>query len=802
MTTVPTDAHRDPADDAFVAEMATALADTVYVLRLEPDVAFEFVSPSVEALVGYSPAEHYADPELGFRLLDPRDVPTLQSAAQAQIDQVIDLRLRWIARDGRLIWTAHRCVKRKRADGSVALYGAVRDVTDLVEARESEAQERIRLQALLDAMLDPFVLLAAVRDDQGAILDFEYADANVAALDFHGMTRDELLGSRLLSLHPAATSTELFDMYVGVVDRGLRLVLDDWSYPQDIYDGRVRRYDVRAVKAGDAVSQTWRDVTERHDQALELAHSNERFRLLAENASDVVFRGDAHGVIEWISPSVEHASGWVSTELVGRAISDFIHPDDVGGFIEATSDPIDEGRVSVEVRIRLSTGSYRWFEVNARPAVVDGRVDAWIGGAKDIQVQHEQWELLTDALESLPDASLMVFDTNLRYRVARGEAITSAGIDPGDLEGSLVSDVLSPERWAVYEPLYLAALQGQSSTTDMPSLDGSQHFMIRVNPIVDGSGTIVGGVAIAIDVSEQHRAEAELRQSEERYRLLAEHSSDVVLRIKDGVVLWASPSLHEMLGWRPEEWQDRPIREFTHPDDIGALVETDAEPSPVPGVRRWRMRNATGSYHWIEAHSKASIEAGSADGWHVVSFRTIDHEVRIEQDLERRATFDDLTGVLKRDPALTRLADMGRQSQRPGDDFAVLFCDVDNLKAINDTWGHAAGDQVLRKTAARIRTTVRQGDMIARLGGDEFLVILDGVASLDDVMQIAEKVLAATARPVHLPVGEVSATLSVGAALAGQAEPVDRLLGRADAAMYEAKRRGRGQVVVAASLPD
>ncbi|MDQ1249621.1 MAG: hypothetical protein QG597_3996 [Actinomycetota bacterium] len=146
-----------------------------------------------------------------------------------------------------------------------------RDVTDRQQAAARLAESEERLRATLDAMLDPHVVLQAVRDDRGIIVDFVFADANAAAAEFNGLDRENLIGAPLLGQHPAAGTTTLFDDYVRVVETGEPIIRDNWSYPQDLLGGEIRQYDVRAVKFSDGLSQTWRDVTERYESAQRVA---------------------------------------------------------------------------------------------------------------------------------------------------------------------------------------------------------------------------------------------------------------------------------------------------------------------------------------------------------------------------------------------------------------------------------------------------------------------------------------------------------------------------------------------------
>jgi len=177
----------------------------------------------------------------------------------------------------------------------------------------------------------------------------------------------------------------------------------------------------------------------------------------------------------------------------------------------------------------------------------------------------------------------------------------------------------------------------------------------------------------------------------------------------------------------------------------------------------------------------------------VASFRGIDTEVRAEAILERRASTDELTNLLNRKEVLERVEVLNK---RGGQKLAALWCDIDRFKVVNDTYGHAAGDAVLKSLADRIRGCLRStDDMGARIGGDELLVLIHGVRDLQDAMDIAEKLRRAAAEPIPTAAGPITITLSIGVTVARPGERTDALMARADDAMYQAKNSGRNQVV-------
>jgi diguanylate cyclase (GGDEF)-like protein/PAS domain S-box-containing protein len=325
----------------------------------------------------------------------------------------------------------------------------------------------------------------------------------------------------------------------------------------------------------------------------------------------------------------------------------------------------------------------------------------------------------------------------------------------------------------------------------------------------DGS-TVWEGVLI--DITDRIKAQEELHQekerllelaenlaaSEERYRLLAENSSDVVMQLgNDGVIRWVSPSLTAMLGWQQAEWIGRPGREFlehrgdteTHQANLEALQAGRSV------VARDRIRSRSGTWHWVETHACPFRTANGAIDGLVAFFRTIDAEVEAEAALARQASTDALTGLPNRRETFRQLEELTRSCGADLPPLALAFCDLDWFKRVNDSHGHAAGDALLVAVGERLRTALRPDDLVGRIGGDELLVVLVGVTDLKEALERAEGLRAAVREP--LPIANVSLdlTVSIGVTLFQPGESVDALVARADAAMYRAKQAGRDRVI-------
>jgi diguanylate cyclase (GGDEF)-like protein/PAS domain S-box-containing protein len=324
------------------------------------------------------------------------------------------------------------------------------------------------------------------------------------------------------------------------------------------------------------------------------------------------------------------------------------------------------------------------------------------------------------------------------------------------------------------------------------------------------------------DVTKQNQAARSLGDAATLYRLLADNIVDVMLLLDHHQsVAWVSPSLQPMTGWQQKQWLGRRFPElFVTADDPPQPVDLSqwlAESGPVR-QGRLRLADPAGGWSWVQLSVRTlsskglmsldtkgldtGAEVGPVGGTlrlahgYVITLQPVDQQVMEERLLLQRANTDPLTGLYSRAAILGQLEQL-LQDQRAysAQPLALLFCDCDGFKGINDRYGHACGDAVLRTVAERINTRIRRGDHAGRLGGDEFLVLLKGVQGLDEGIAIAEALQSTIGEPIAWNDETIVPSFSIGIALHGAGEDADLLLKRADRNMYAAKAAGRHRVV-------
>ena len=284
-------------------------------------------------------------------------------------------------------------------------------------------------------------------------------------------------------------------------------------------------------------------------------------------------------------------------------------------------------------------------------------------------------------------------------------------------------------------------------------------------------------------------AGAELRPDEAQH-LLEAVSHGLAVLDEAGRIVYANEAFRRLHAW-PEALAlaGRALRELYDPGEA-ARIEADGL-QPARSGRRWQGE-ATGRRHDGVAFPQAVVLVPLGGGRVALAVRDLTEERRTAERMSGLVHRDPLTGLPNRRLFEDRLAIALAQAHRYRQRLAVVFLDLDRFKQVNDTLGHAAGDELLKSVSQRLAATVREGDTVARLAGDEFTLILPGIHYSEDLAVVARKLQEAMRRPHQIEGHEVRVTASGGISLYPEdGEAAEPLLRAADAAMYRAKERGR-----------
>ena len=497
-------------------------------------------------------------------------------------------------------------------------------------------------------------------------------------------------------------------------------------------------------------------------------------------------------------------------QLIGRKIADVFPPEQAAAAMRAIHDADVHGvTYGHTIQMDLPDGSRRWFEHSiAKKPGKTRDTDTFLALSRDVSARVEA-ELARDTaharllsvMQTIPDL-VWLKDAQSVYLSCNPAFERFVGKPQSEIIGKTDADLFAAEVAQIARAKDKEVIEARSICiyehwVSWPSTGQPVLFERRKVPVCDAQGNVTAVVGLARDMTERKLIEDRLARREREFRTLVEHSPDVVMRYdKDFRRLYVNPTFAALIkGGGPAVLGKKPSELPDADHAVGyeqKLREVFATGREAQTEVRWEAgRENKRSYYLVklvpEFGADGTVESVLAVG------RDVSELEASREKIHRMAFYDPLTDLPNRtlfNERLRQTVSDVRANERPL--AAVMMIDLDRFKEINDTMGHAVGDEMLREAAVRLRACIREADTVARLGGDEFAVLLPQIEDRSALEQIAARIIERFDERFLLSGRELFVSCSIGIAL----HPIDSvaaddLVKFADSAMYLAKRAGR-----------
>jgi diguanylate cyclase (GGDEF)-like protein/PAS domain S-box-containing protein len=538
--------------------------------------------------------------------------------------------------------------------------------------------------------------------------------------------------------------------------------------------------------------------------------SEERYRALVRHSADAVVVTDGEGRVSYASPGLERLFGWPPALVEGREWLPFVVVEDRDAVRQVLVDVArcrpGEPRLG-QFRVRHRSGGWRWAEAVSVNHLGDPSVAGVVTNVRDVTARLAAEEALRASEARFRTVVSGSFDVTA---VLDGEGVVRwvtpncrdlLGCAPGEIVGRSGLDWVHPDNLGEMAEALCVFASGAGVSAPaairMRHADGGwRHVEIVATDFLDHPD--IGGIAVSLrDIGERVAAE---RERERLTEIFAMTTDLVSTHDIEGRLVYMNEAARRFLGFDPDDPIDliEPHTRLT--PSARETVSTEVIGAIAAG-RTWTgeldVYDATGAVVPMQAQLLGHRDRNGTL-LHVSGvLRDISERKDFEHRLRYEATHDPLTSLPNRSLLLDRLGSALSRGRQLGTGVALLFCDLDHFKVVNDSLGHGYGDLLLCEVARRLSDQVRPGDTVARFGGDEFVILGESCAGESEAVGIATRIEHAMRQAFDLDGNEVYLGVSIGIALAspgpGPAPDPGALIRDADAAMYRAKERGRGR---------
>ncbi len=692
------------------------------------------------------------------------------------------------------------------------------DLVATVAELGSEVAQRIHVEAslrlseeynrtILEASHDAFIGI----DSAGVVINW-----NRAAVRMFGWEAAQALGTNLTALiippehhraHRAGLEHFLLTGRGDKINQRLELPAVTRSGAIIPVEMTISAYQVGATIFFGAFLH---DITERREAAAALEQKQSLLDAVLDSVDVGVVACDAQGAITLFNRAAAQFHGFQSAAVAADEWAqkfDLYRADGVTPLLKEEI-PLyralaGENVVNAEMTIASNGGVARFLFASGQPLLSSsGRNLGAVVAMKDVTalknsetaraVNESRLRGITENLPSL----IGHIDKDERFLFLNRHALRFYGKTSDELIGHGLRTLYGEDEYFAVKPYIDRAKSGVKASFESQAVVNGQvrHFSAVYIPEVDGGAGERGFYAMAMDITARKNSEIVQAESEERLRTITDNLPVLIAYIDaDEVYRFANATHDRWHGFAPGAMIGKTILQLFGTDNY-ASAKPYLSRLLAGAATRYETSYAHGdTLRTVEVAGIPHVKDGVVVGAYLMS-TDVSAAKQHEAQLQLLARCDALTGLPNRRSYEERLGEAVLRSVRSGRALALMFLDIDFFKKINDTLGHAGGDEVLKEFGHRLRASVRSTDTVCRLAGDEFTIILEGIHSMAEAIPVAEKVLAAVRAPFFAGAGFRNITTSVGIACQSAAliEPVS-LSRDADAALYQAKAAGRNR---------
>ncbi|WP_446812270.1 PAS domain S-box protein (plasmid) [Methylomonas sp. 2BW1-5-20] len=721
------------------------------------------------------------------------------------------LEYRMLRKDGSIIWILDQAsvMQRDAAGKPLRMCGTHSDITPRKQSEEVLRKSEVRFRSLYNNMTEGVALHQIVRDESGQPIDYIILDVNPAFEAHTELRIKDVLGKTATQVYGSAP---YLDQYAKVATSGQPLQFETYFSPLD------KTFSISTVSTiPDQFATIFRNISERVRLEKALRQASERFQAIIEASPIPMALNDDALNITYLNGAFIRTFGYTLSDI----------PSTADWWPKAYPDPTYRAQVQrdwqehidvvlqqggkfepLEVKVVTNLGDTRIALVSATalPEGLDAIHLVTLIDITDVKqsenalrVSEERFrklhESLSDAYAQV-DMSGTITDWNHAFQEMLGYS--------NEEMLSLTYQKITPDKWHVFESRIIeeqVIISGGSEVYEKEYIRNDGTIIpveLKTYLLKGANGNPEAMWAIIRDITDRKKIEENLRIAAVTFQ----SHEGIIITDANAHIIRVNRAFEEITGYAEEEVIGQNPRILKSGQQDTAFYRglwADLSKNSRWSGEIWDSRKNGEIYPIFVTISAIRDDNGNMLNY-VSVFTDISLRKQTEAEIHQLAFFDPLTCLPNRRLFLDRLRQALASSQRSERHGALLMLDLDHFKKINDSLGHAVGDQLLTEVGLRLRGVVREGDTVARLGGDEFIVVLEGLDNLpaeaaSQAEHLAKKILATLARPYRLGLREYHSSASIGISLyLGHAETENNLVKHADVALYEAKAAGRNTI--------